>query len=90
MRGQVQLHASPADYELRKRLNGVGPPPDEGVRAFEFFYRAAPARGAGVGLAVVNLLVEHSGGKLMVDAGAGQATIFVAVRLRCDIFDYLV
>src|SRR4051794_35537431 len=44
----------------------------------------ARAAGLGVGLAVVRLLVEQSGGTLTVDSGAGQGTTFVAMLpLRC-------
>ena len=58
---------------------------------FELFYRAAPARaaGLGVGLAVVKLLVEQSGGTLAADSGVGHGTTFVAVLPHCDLEDYL-
>ena len=58
---------------------------------FELFYRAAPARaaGLGVGLAVVKLLVEQSGGTLAVDASEGQGTSFVVVLPRYDVDDFL-
>ena len=71
--------------------NGVGLPPSEYRQAFELFYRAAPARavGLGVGLAVVKLLVEQSGGMLTADSGEGQGTTFVAVLPRYDIDDFL-
>jgi len=88
---QVGLRVWPEGYELRIRDNGLGLPADEGVQVFELFYRAAPARaaGLGVGLAVVKLLVEQSGGTLTVDSGAGQGTTFVAVLPRYDIDDFL-
>jgi two-component system phosphate regulon sensor histidine kinase PhoR len=58
---------------------------------FDLFYRAAPARaaGLGVGLAVVKMLVEQSGGSLAVDAGAGQGATFVAVLPRYALDDFL-
>ena len=43
----------------------------------------------GVGLAVVKLLVEQSGGTLTVDSGEGQGSTFVAVLPRYDVDDYL-
>jgi signal transduction histidine kinase len=57
----------------------------------QLFHRAAPARaaGLGVGLAVVKLLVEQSGGTLTVDSGEGQGTTFVAILPRYDMDDYL-
>jgi len=43
----------------------------------------------GVGLGVVKLLVEQSGGSLTVDSGEGQGTTFVVVLPRYDVADYL-
>ena len=59
---------------------------------FELFYRAAPTRaaGLGVGLAVVKLLVQQSGGTLTVDSGEGQGTTFLAVLPHYDVDDFLV
>jgi signal transduction histidine kinase len=85
------LRASPEAYELRVSDNGVGMPREEFRQVFELFYWSAPAReaGLGVGLAVVKLLVEQSGGTLSVDSGQGQGTTFVAVLPRYDVDDYL-
>jgi signal transduction histidine kinase len=86
------LRVSPEGYEFRVSDNGVGLPPGEHHQVFDLFYRAAPARaaGLGVGLAVVKLLVEQSGGTLTVDSGEGQGTTFVVVLPRYDVDDYLV
>ena len=46
-------------------------------------------RKAGVGLAVVKLLVEQSGGTLTVDSGQGQGSTFVVTLPRCDADDRL-
>jgi signal transduction histidine kinase len=88
---QLGVRASPEGYEFRISDNGVGLPPGEHAQVFELFYRAAPARaaGLGVGLAVVKLLVEQSGGTLTVDSGEGQGTTFVALLPRYDVDDYL-
>jgi signal transduction histidine kinase len=88
---RLGVRASPEGYELRVSDNGVGLPRGEHAQVFELFYRAAPARaaGLGVGLAVVKLLVEQSGGALTVDSGAGQGTTFVALLPRYDVDDYL-
>jgi signal transduction histidine kinase len=85
------LRVSPEAYELRVWDNGVGLPADEHRQVFELFYRAAPARaaGLGVGLAVVRLLVEQSGGRLTLDSGEGQGTTCLVVLPRFDINDYL-
>ena len=67
-------------------------PWDKRAEVLELLYRAAPARaaGLGVGLAVVKLLVEQSGGTLTVDSGEGKGTSFVVVLPRYDADDYLV
>jgi|GEM_PF-1218751 len=89
---RLELRAAPQGYELRLSDNGVGLPPGESAtEVLELFYRAAPARaaGLGVGLAVVKLLVEKSGGTLTVDSGEGQGTTFVALLPRYDVDDFL-
>ena len=88
---RLGLRASPNDYELRVSDNGIGLPREGRPEMFELFYRAAPIRAAGlsVGLAVVKLLVEQSGGTLSADSGESQGTTFVAVLPRYDVDDYL-
>lgn len=88
---KVDLQLSSEGYQFRVRDNGVGLPPGDQDQVFELFYRAAPTRaaGIGVGLAVVKLLVEQSGGLLTVDSGAGQGTTFVVTLPRYDVDDYL-
>ncbi len=88
---RLGLRVSPDAYEFRVSDNGVGLPPGERHQVFELFYRAAPTRaaGLGVGLAVVKLLVEQSGGALTLDSGEGQGTTCVAVLPRYDASDYL-
>jgi signal transduction histidine kinase len=88
---RVELRVTPASYELRVVDNGVGLPPDGDAPPLELFYRAAPARaaGLGVGLAVVYLLVKQSGGTLTVNSGAGQGSTFTVVLPRYDVDDYL-
>jgi signal transduction histidine kinase len=85
------LRAKPAVYELRVSDNGLGLPAAARAGVFDLFYRAAPARaaGLGVGLAVVRLLVEQSGGTLTADSGEGRGTTFIATLPRYDVDDYL-
>jgi len=87
----VGLRVSAEAYELRVSDNGLGLPPAERSDLFELSRRAALARngGVGVGLAIVKLLVEQSGGLLEVDSGAGQGSTFVAVLPRYGVDDYL-
>jgi signal transduction histidine kinase len=85
------LRRSGMGYELRIADNGVGIGPQARIDLLELFYRAAPARaaGLGVGLAVVKLLVEQSGGSLTVESQEGQGTSFLAILPRYDIHDFL-
>ncbi|MEX0611117.1 MAG: sensor histidine kinase [Pirellulales bacterium] len=91
MRVYVGVNRLAEAIELRVTDNGMGMPWDKRAEAFELFYRLAPARaaGLGVGVAVVKLLVEQSGGKLTVESGEGQGTSFVVVLPRYDAGDYL-
>ncbi|MBV9122677.1 MAG: hypothetical protein JO112_04920 [Planctomycetes bacterium] len=88
---RLGLRVSPEGYEFRVSDNGRGMGPGERQQGFELFYRAGPTRaaGLGVGLAVVKLLVEQSGGTLTMDSGEGQGTTFVAILPRFDVEDYL-
>jgi signal transduction histidine kinase len=88
---EVRLRSSGGGYEIQVVDNGLGIAPDAREHLFELLYRAAPARpaGPGVGLAVVKLLVEESGGTLTVDSGAGQGTTFTVLLPLYDLKDHL-
>jgi signal transduction histidine kinase len=90
-RVSLGLTARPDGYELRVSDNGLGMPWNRRAEAFELFYRVGPARGTGlgVGIAVVKLLVEQSGGTLTVESGNGQGTSFVALLPRYTADDFL-
>jgi signal transduction histidine kinase len=77
--------------ELRVTDNGPGMPWDKRAAAFELFYRSAPLRnaGLGVGLAVVKLLIEQSGGSLTVESGEGKGSNFIVSLPRYDVGDFL-
>ncbi len=77
--------------ELRVTDNGLGMSTDQRAEAFELFYRSAPARlaGLGVGLPVVKLLVEQSGGTLNVSSGKGQGTSLIVNLPRYGTGDFL-
>jgi signal transduction histidine kinase len=87
----ISLRETPQGYELQVTDNGVGLTTDDRSAVLELFFRAAPARaaGLGVGLAVVKMLVEQSGGSLTVDAGEGQGATFVASLPRYELTDFL-
>jgi signal transduction histidine kinase len=87
----VSLNHRRESIELRVTDNGLGMPWDKRSSAFELFYRSAPLRncGLGVGLAVVKVLIEQSGGSLSVESGEGKGSNFTAVLPRYDVGDYL-
>jgi signal transduction histidine kinase len=87
----LALRTLPEGYEIRVSDNGVGVPPDQVEGLLELFYRAAPARaaGLGVGLAVVKLLVEQCCGSVSVASDGVQGTT-ITVRLpRYDMDDHV-
>jgi signal transduction histidine kinase len=87
----VQVRASDSVYQFRVSDNGMGLPRGAGQRAAELLSRAAPVRetGVGVGLPVVRLLVEQSGGTLEVKSEEGRGTDFVQTLPRYDLLDFL-
>jgi signal transduction histidine kinase len=87
----VLLNHLAESIELRVTDNGLGMPWDKRTAAFELFYRSAPIRnaGLGVGLAVVKLLIEQSGGSLTVESGEGKGSNFVVSLPRYDVGDFL-
>ncbi len=88
---RLELHVTPEVYQLRVSDNGLGMDVSKRDRAFDLLYRAIPAREAGlsVGLPVVQLLVEQSGGSLTMDSGLGQGTTFVVELPRYPMEDFL-
>jgi signal transduction histidine kinase len=87
----LALRALREGYELRITDNGLGIPKEQTADMLELFYRAAPARaaGLGVGLAVVKLLVEQSCGTVSITSGEGQGTSVTVVLPRYDLEDHL-
>ena len=65
--------------------NGVGIPPEDSEHIFERFYRADSSRsrhqggGSGLGLSIVQGLVEQHGGKVTVDSVVDEGTTFTVL-----------
>jgi len=87
----VMLNHYAESLELRITDNGLGMPTGGVMTASEYLNRSAYQRspGVGVGLAVVKLLIEQSGGSLYVESAEGKGTQFVAMLPRYDLGDYL-
>lgn len=84
----VRLRETPDGYELQIADNGLGLPPIQ-ERLLDLAYRATARSGLGVGLAVVQMLIEQSGGALEITAGEGQGTTFLVRIPRYQMADYL-
>jgi signal transduction histidine kinase len=90
-RVSLSINRNSEGYELRVSDNGLGMPWSKRAEAFELYYRSGPGRaaGLGVGIAVVRLLLEQSGGGLRVESGAGQGTSFVALLPYFSATDFI-
>jgi len=62
--------------------NGVGIGPDIQEQIFEPFFTRGKAKGTGLGLALVNRIVEDHGGSLTLNSTPGEGTLFT-IRLAC-------
>jgi len=86
----VGLRASLSGYELWLAGNGTWTSPGEERRGLDLFYRAPIHEdGLGVGLAVVRMLVEQSGGSLVARPNEGRGNELVLTLPRYDLLDYL-
>jgi len=88
---RARLRVSSDSYEFTIADNGIGLPLRERTDLFGLFYRAAPAHpvGHGVGLAVVKLLVEQSGGTLTAESTEDLGTAVTVVLPRYEVDDFL-
>lgn len=88
---KVAISEESRGYRLTVSDNGVGLDNVDRGSVLELFYRAAAGRtaGLGVGLAVVKLLVEQSGGTLTVDSATGHGATFTADLPHYDLTDFL-
>jgi signal transduction histidine kinase len=86
----VGLRAADGGYELRLSDNGVWIAPGEERRSLDLFYRAPVHEdGLGVGLAVVRMLAEQSGGTMVVRPREERGTDVILTLPRYDLLDYL-
>jgi signal transduction histidine kinase len=87
----VQLNHHAEALELRVSDNGLGLPTGGKMTASEYLNRSAYQRSpdVGVGLAVVKLLIEQSGGSLSVESGEGKGSNFMVSLPRYDVGDFL-
>jgi signal transduction histidine kinase len=86
---QVDHHAE--RLVLRVSDNGQGMPAQGFENSSNYLDRSTYERtpGTAVGLSVVKLLIEQSGGSLYVESDEGKGSQFVAMLPRFDVGDYL-
>jgi two-component system sensor histidine kinase QseC len=77
---KVALLAEPQAICLQVEDSGAGVPVEQREKLFERFYRQGSGQGAGLGLSIVQRIVElHSGEIVLADAPSGG--LQVSVRL---------
>lgn len=81
----ITIHRDGRFAEVRVRDTGIGINPEHRKKIFDRFYRVDKARsremgGAGLGLSIVQWIVEIHGGTIAVESEPGQGSTFV-VRL---------
>jgi PAS domain S-box-containing protein len=75
----IAVDAAAGTASLAVRDHGVGIPADELPRLFERFFRASTAKGipgTGIGLSLVNDLVERHDGRISVESEPGRGSCF--------------
>jgi len=90
-RVQVGLHRCDEGYQLRISDNGLGLSGNAQAKLFDLFDRAAAPHLLHpiVGVAVLKLLIEDSGGSLRVESVEGQGAAFVAILPQFAMADHL-
>jgi signal transduction histidine kinase len=88
---ELAMRPSAKGYEFRVTDNGVGMGSNGTDQTFATIYRnsAVQAVGPGVGLAVIKLLVEQSGGTITAHSADGEGSTFVVVLPRYEVDDFL-
>jgi heavy metal sensor kinase len=81
----ITIHRDGAFAEVRVRDTGIGISPEHRIKIFDRFYRVDKARsrelgGAGLGLSIVQWIVQIHGGTIAVESEPGQGSTFI-VRL---------
>ena len=82
----ITVHHAPAETTIEVRDNGAGMTEEQAAHAFDRFYRADPSRskasgGAGLGLSIVQSIIEAAGGRISLSSEPGKGT-HVQVVLR--------
>ncbi len=73
----IQVDSTPSGATLIIEDNGIGIPEDQQTKVFRMFYRATEkSEGAGLGLYIVNEVIEKLNGDVQVTSSLGQGSKF--------------
>ncbi|MEO8162885.1 MAG: ATP-binding protein, partial [Ilumatobacteraceae bacterium] len=76
-----QVNTAGKFVEVKVRDNGIGIPPEEFPNVFQRFFRASTATkasipGFGIGLSLVNSIIQEHHGTITFDSTVGKGTVF--------------
>jgi len=81
--GKIEIRITPENDSVQWAVkdNGIGIPESSQTRLFEKFYRADNAHkvetdGSGLGLCLVRLILERSGGRIWVESKENKGSTF--------------
>jgi signal transduction histidine kinase len=77
---EIEAHREGGDWCLVVADHGIGIPPEQRDQVFQMFHRLHGLdayEGAGVGLAIVQRIVEHHGGRVRAEATPGGGATFL-------------
>jgi signal transduction histidine kinase len=77
---EIELHSSPAQFEIRVIDHGSGVPPAISQTLFDPFVSSGKSNGTGLGLAIVSKVIHDHGGSVAIEETSMSGTIFL-VRL---------
>ena len=78
----VEVRAEDSTVEVLFRDSGVGIPPEDLERVFEFLYTTKGDRGTGYGLTISRDIVAEHGGRIEVESESGKGASFRVVLPR--------
>jgi PAS domain S-box-containing protein len=84
---EMDLSSSEEAVTIRVHDHGLGIPREQREKIFERFYRAADPKqkaipGLGIGLYIVEEVIKHHGGTIMVDSEVGRGSTFTVTLPR--------
>ena len=79
---EVSCEHQDGNYQIRIQDDGPGIPPDLHQKALEMFHTLQPrdvTEGSGMGLSLVNKIVEHYGGEFRIESDGTRGTAMIVI-----------